>query len=58
MRKLSQNELDELARFICEQNMSQKDKEMFAMEFTTRYNVQNDLRFRRMSTIPGIDEDI
>lgn len=58
MIQLSQNDLDELARFICEQNMSQKDKEMFAMEFTTRYNVQNDLRFRRMATIPDIDEDL
>lgn len=53
---LTQNQLDELARFICEQNMSQKDKEMMAMEFTKQYEVTRDLRFRRMATLPGIDE--
>lgn len=57
-KDLSQNELDEFARFICEQNMSQKDKEMMAMEFTKKYEVENDLRFRRMATIPGLSEDI
>lgn len=55
---LTQNQLDELARFFCEQNMSQKDKEMMAMEFTKQYEVTRDLRFRRMATLPGIDEDL
>lgn len=57
-KDLTQSELDEFARFICEQNMSQKDKEMLAMEFCKKYKVENDLRFRRMATIPGIDEDL
>lgn len=55
---LTQNQLDSLAQFICAQNMSQKDKEMMAMEFTKQFEVTRDLRFRRMATIPEIDEDL
>lgn len=55
---LTQNQLDRLAKFFCEQNMSQKDKEMMAMEFTKVFEVTRDLRFRRMATLPGIDEDL
>lgn len=55
---LTQNQLDTLARFFCEQNMSQKDKEMMAMEFVKTYGVTRDLRFRRLATLPGIEEDL
>jgi hypothetical protein len=55
---LTQNQLDKLAKFFCEQNMSQKDKEMMAMEFTKQFEVTRDLRFRRMATLPDLDEDL
>jgi hypothetical protein len=55
---LTQNQLDKLAQFFCAQDMSQKDKEMMAMEFTKQFEVTRDLRFRRMATIPNIDEDL
>jgi hypothetical protein len=55
---LTQNQLDVLAKFFCEQDMSQKDKEMMAMEFTKQFEVTRDLRFRRMATLPDIEEDL
>lgn len=55
---LTQNQLDTLAKFFCEQNMSQKDKEMMAMKFAKTFEVTRDLRFRRIATLPGIDEDL
>jgi hypothetical protein len=55
---LTQNQLDKLAKFFCEQDMSQKDKEMMAMEFTKQFEVTRDLRFRRMATLPDIEEDL
>lgn len=54
----TQRQLDELAKFICDQNMSQKDKEMMAMDFIRRYEVTRKERFRRYATLPGIDEDL
>lgn len=55
---LTQNQLDVLAKFFCEQDMSQKDKEMMAMEFTKKFEVTRDLRFRRMATLPDLEEDL
>lgn len=55
---LTQNQLDNLAKFICDANMSVKDKEMFAMEFTRNYEVTRNERFRRYATLPGIEEDL
>lgn len=55
---LTQNQLDTLAKFICESNMSQKDKEMLAMDFTKKFEVTREHRFRRYATLPGIDEDL
>lgn len=55
---LTQLQLDELARFFCAQNMSQKDKEMMAMDFAKKYDVDKAERFRRYATLPGLEEDL
>jgi hypothetical protein len=55
---LTQNQLDDVARLICEQSMATKDKELFARAFAKRYEVTRTERFARMSMIPQLDEDL
>lgn len=55
---LTQNQLDVLARFLCDANMSQKDKEMLAIDFANKFEVTRKDRFRRYATLPGIEEDM
>jgi hypothetical protein len=55
---LTQNQLDEVAKLICDQSMSAKDKELFARNFAKKYEVTRSERFARMAFIPGLDEDL
>jgi hypothetical protein len=55
---LSQDQLDDLARTICDQSMAAKDKELLARDMAKKYEIKNGERFARMSFIPNLNEDI
>lgn len=54
--ELTQNELDDLARLLCAQSMSVRDKESFAWSFVKQYKVTREYRFVRYATIPNYEE--